>query len=90
MEALIIDASVAIKWVVEEEGSQAAVDLRSRFRFASPELLIPECAELRLSRHLDAVLSARVGPFMPKGKRRSPAMWQVCEEVPSRLKKSPS
>lgn len=46
METLIIDASVAVKWVVEEEGSQAAVDLRSRYRFASPELLIPECANI--------------------------------------------
>lgn len=46
METVIVDASVAIKWVVEEEGSQAAVDLRSRFRFAAPELLIPECANI--------------------------------------------
>ena len=46
METLIVDASVAIKWVVEEEGTAAAVDLRSRFRFAAPELLIPECANI--------------------------------------------
>lgn len=46
METLVVDASVAIKWVVEEEGSDAAVALRSRFRFASPELLIPECANI--------------------------------------------
>lgn len=26
MERVIVDASVAIKWVVAEEGSQAAVD----------------------------------------------------------------
>jgi predicted nucleic acid-binding protein len=46
MERVIVDASVAIKWVVAEEGSQGAVDLRSQFRFASPELLIPECANI--------------------------------------------
>jgi predicted nucleic acid-binding protein len=46
MERVVVDASVAIKWVVAEEGSQAAVDLRSQFRFASPELLIPECANI--------------------------------------------
>lgn len=46
METLIVDASIAIKWVVEEEGTEAAVDLRSRFRFAAPELLIPECANI--------------------------------------------
>jgi len=46
METLIVDASIAIKWVVEEDGTAAAVDLRSRFRFAAPELLIPECANI--------------------------------------------
>ncbi|CAN7344839.1 type II toxin-antitoxin system VapC family toxin [Bosea sp. LjRoot9] len=46
METLIVDASIAIKWVVEEDGTQAAVDLRSRFRFAAPELLIAECANI--------------------------------------------
>lgn len=46
METLIVDASIAIKWVVEEEGTQAAVDLRSRFRLVAPELLIPECANI--------------------------------------------
>lgn len=67
METVIVDASVAIKWVVEEEGSQAAVDLRSRFRFASPELLIPECANVlwkktargELERE-EAILAARL------------------------------
>jgi len=46
METLVVDASIAIKWVVEEEGTDTAVDLRSRFRFAAPELLIPECANI--------------------------------------------
>jgi predicted nucleic acid-binding protein len=67
METLIVDASIAIKWVVEEEGTQAAVDLRSRFRFASPELLVPECANIlwkktqrgELTRE-EAILAARL------------------------------
>jgi predicted nucleic acid-binding protein len=46
METLIVDASVAIKWVVEEQGSAAAVALRSRARLAAPELLVPECANI--------------------------------------------
>lgn len=46
METLVADASIAIKWVVEEEGTDSAVELRSRFRFAAPELLIPECANI--------------------------------------------
>ena len=46
METLVVDASIAIKWVVEEEGTGIAVDLRSRFRFVAPELLVPECANI--------------------------------------------
>ncbi|MBX9821877.1 MAG: type II toxin-antitoxin system VapC family toxin [Afipia birgiae] len=67
MEALVADASIAIKWVVAEEGSDTAVDLRSRFRFVAPELLIPECANTlwkkvqrgELARD-EAVLAARL------------------------------
>ncbi|MGH6762632.1 MAG: type II toxin-antitoxin system VapC family toxin [Phyllobacterium sp.] len=46
METLVIDASIAVKWVVEEDGTQAALDLRSRFRFIAPELLVAECANI--------------------------------------------
>jgi hypothetical protein len=38
METLVIDASIAVKWVVEEEGTEAALGLRSAFRFLAPEL----------------------------------------------------
>lgn len=46
MEALVIDASIAVKWVVEEEGTGAALGLRSGFRFLAPELMIAECANI--------------------------------------------
>ncbi|KKX25702.1 type II toxin-antitoxin system VapC family toxin [Rhizobium sp. LC145] len=67
METLVLDASIAIKWVVEEEGTDDAVSLRSRFRFVAPELIIPECANIlwkkvqrgELSRD-EAVLAARL------------------------------
>jgi predicted nucleic acid-binding protein len=39
----VIDASVAIKWLVPEEGSVAAVELRKE-RLAAPDLLSMECA----------------------------------------------
>jgi predicted nucleic acid-binding protein len=45
-ETLVIDASVAVKWVVEEEGAAAAIALRHRFRFAAPDLLVAECANI--------------------------------------------
>ena len=43
MRRLVIDASVAIKWVVEEPGTAEALALR-RHQLLSPDLLIPECA----------------------------------------------
>ena len=46
METIVVDASIAIKWVVAEEGTDTAVDLRLRFHFAAPDLLIPECANI--------------------------------------------
>jgi len=40
---IVIDASIALKWVVPEADSDAALALR-RQRVAAPELLIAECA----------------------------------------------
>ncbi len=45
MRALVIDASVAIKWVVEEPGTAEALALR-RFRLSAPDLLVAECANI--------------------------------------------
>lgn len=46
METLVIDASIAVKWVVEEDGTDAALGLRAGFRLLAPELLIAECANI--------------------------------------------
>lgn len=46
MDTLIIDASIAIKWVVEEEGTEEALKLRGRYKFAAPDLLVAECANI--------------------------------------------
>ena len=43
MTDLVIDASVAIKWVIEEDGTREAISLR-RHRLFAPELLVAECA----------------------------------------------
>jgi len=42
---LVVDASVAIKWVVQEQGTAEALLLR-RHNLSAPELLIPECANI--------------------------------------------
>jgi predicted nucleic acid-binding protein len=45
VKTLVIDASVAIKWVVEELGTAEALALR-RYRLSAPDLLVPECANI--------------------------------------------
>ena len=45
MTPLVIDASVAIKWVVQEQGTAEALLLRHR-RLAAPDLLVAECANI--------------------------------------------
>ena len=45
MTDLVIDASVAIKWVIEEHGTREAMSLR-RHRLFAPELLVAECANV--------------------------------------------
>lgn len=43
---LVIDASIAIKWVVEEKGTAEALALRDGSRLIAPELLVAECANI--------------------------------------------
>lgn len=45
MSALVIDASIAVKWVVQEAGTQDALALR-KAKLAAPDLIIPECANI--------------------------------------------
>ncbi|HEY2048419.1 MAG TPA: type II toxin-antitoxin system VapC family toxin [Caulobacteraceae bacterium] len=43
---MVIDASVAIKWVVTEEGTEQAVSLLSAGPLSAPDLLVAECANI--------------------------------------------
>jgi len=43
---LVIDASVALKWVIEEDGSEAAGALLLEGPLAAPDLLMIECANV--------------------------------------------
>ena len=45
MIRLVIDASVAIKWVIEEVGTAEALELRQHHLLA-PDLLVVECANV--------------------------------------------
>jgi predicted nucleic acid-binding protein len=46
VRTLVIDVSIAVKWVVEEEGTAQALRLRKRSRLIAPELLLAECANI--------------------------------------------
>jgi predicted nucleic acid-binding protein len=46
MNTLVIDASVAVKWVVEEQGTPEALALRQRAKLIALELLVAECANI--------------------------------------------
>ena len=57
MTDLVIDASVAIKWVVEEEGTAEALALRHR-KLIAPDLIVAECANILWKKVRRAELSA--------------------------------
>ena len=46
MSAFVIDASIAVKWVVKEDGTEPALALRRKAKLAAPELLVAECANI--------------------------------------------
>ena len=46
MTALVIDASIALRWVVDEGGTQEALRLRRVARLLAPDLLVVECANI--------------------------------------------
>ena len=46
MNAFVIDASIAVKWVVEEDGTAEALALRQGSKLIAPQLLVAECANI--------------------------------------------
>jgi predicted nucleic acid-binding protein len=46
VNTLVIDASIAVKWVVEEHGTPEALALRQKAKLIAPELLVAECANI--------------------------------------------
>jgi predicted nucleic acid-binding protein len=62
MSDLVIDASVAIKWVSVEEGTLEAVALR-RHAVAAPEMLIAECANILWKKVRRSELTAEEAGF---------------------------
>jgi len=46
VKTYVIDASIAIKWVIQETGTAEALDLRLDSRLLAPDLLVAECANI--------------------------------------------
>lgn len=46
MITLVVDASIVVKWVVEEEGTEDALALRRKAKLIAPDLLAAECANI--------------------------------------------
>ena len=46
MSTFVIDASIAVKWVVEEHRTPEALALRQKAKLIAPELLVAECANI--------------------------------------------
>jgi predicted nucleic acid-binding protein len=46
VKTLVIDASIAVKWVVEEQGTPEALAVRQRAKLIAPELLVAECTNI--------------------------------------------
>jgi predicted nucleic acid-binding protein len=44
VNTLVIDASIAIKWVVEEDGTAEALLLWQKAKLIAPDLMVAECA----------------------------------------------
>ncbi len=62
MTGLVVDASVAIKWVIEEEGTSAALALRGQ-KLAAPDLINAECANILWKKARLGELSADEAAF---------------------------
>lgn len=58
MSEFVLDASVAVKWVVAEDGTRNALALLSAGTLCAPDLLIAECANILWKKVRLAQLSA--------------------------------
>ena len=58
IETVVVDASVAIKWVIPEEQTDAALRARGDFSIFAPELIVPEIANILWKKHRRSELTA--------------------------------
>jgi predicted nucleic acid-binding protein len=71
VKTLVVDASIAIKWVVEEEGTPQALALRKSARLIAPDLLVAECANILWKKARRGELSSEEADLAPRLLERS-------------------
>jgi predicted nucleic acid-binding protein len=54
---VVVNASVALKWVIEEDGSDAATELLLNEPLLAPDLLLVECANVLWAKTRRGVLT---------------------------------
>lgn len=63
MNRFVVDVSVAIKWVIEEDGTREALAVRTYGRLLAPDLLVAECANILWEKVRRAELSVNEAQF---------------------------
>lgn len=58
MTALVIDASIAVKWLIAENDTPEALVLRGRAHFSAPDLLLTQAAQILWKKVRRSELSA--------------------------------
>lgn len=58
-KTIVIDSSVAIKWVVPEEGTDSALAVRSEYLISAPDLIMSEMANILWKKHQRGEISSR-------------------------------
>lgn len=80
IEAAVVDANVAIKWVLPEPGSDRAQSLRTA-RLEAPDLLLIECASVLGKKvHLGELTESRALAAL-ETLRRAPVIVSGCDEL---------
>jgi len=68
---IIVDASVALEWVIEEDGSGVAGALLLEEPLAAPDLLMIECANVLLAKSRRGVLTRDLAGAALSASKRS-------------------
>jgi predicted nucleic acid-binding protein len=81
---LVVDASVAAKWLFQEPDQDLALSLIGRFELIAPELLLVECGNLIWRRQRLGEVAAQVAPRMVGKLRAGPIRFYGCSGLVER------